>query len=408
MTITRTEYHDLGGGAVNNVQSSVEPVIPVSPNLQGFISSRSEGSSNPDFKRIIARGDNATSNLSGTKRTVRIQRGKYLVSYQVDLNDPASKFWTGSEGLLTQSLGGEDPSAYSDSRASDMAMMRFIKKCIEAERYFQGGVFLGELRETLHMIRNPAKALRHGIDNFFGALKERRRRRYSAADRGRIAADTWLEYVFGWAPLINDLTSGAEALYRLSSQPLPFKMVRAFYIDDFGGSSTVDHYDQGDLHWDVTRKHTRRVIYNYYGCVGLSANGPQLSKALGVTLRDFVPTLWELIPYSFLVDYFTNVGDVLEAWSWNSSALLWSSASVVRESLSEARSQHEHTSVEGSPHLRWTSRRPCLTTSSWRVFNRGRIAPVYVPGFKLELPGFGTKWINLAALARSRERMRPY
>jgi hypothetical protein len=33
----------------------------------------------------------------------------------------------------------------------------------------------------------------------------------------------------------------------------------------------------------------------------------------GFQFRDFVPTVWELIPYSFVSDYFVNIGDILEA-----------------------------------------------------------------------------------------------
>lgn len=38
-----------------------------------------------------------------------------------------------------------------------------------------------------------------------------------------------------------------------------------------------------------------------------------------------MPTVWELIPYSFLIDYFTNVGDVLQALSTDTSGVhgLW-------------------------------------------------------------------------------------
>lgn len=39
---------------------------------------------------------------------------------------------------------------------------------------------------------------------------------------------------------------------------------------------------------------------------------------MGLTIQEFVPTVWELIPYSFVVDYFTNIGDVVNyAYSAN-------------------------------------------------------------------------------------------
>jgi len=35
----------------------------------------------------------------------------------------------------------------------------------------------------------------------------------------------------------------------------------------------------------------------------------------GFQPSEFLPTAWELLPWSFLADYFSNIGDCLTAWS---------------------------------------------------------------------------------------------
>jgi hypothetical protein len=48
-----------------------------------------------------------------------------------------------------------------------------------------------------------------------------------------------------------------------------------------------------------------------------------LLRSAGFTLKDFVPTVWELIPLSYVADWFFNIGAVLDAWAFNQSQISW-------------------------------------------------------------------------------------
>jgi hypothetical protein len=48
----------------------------------------------------------------------------------------------------------------------------------------------------------------------------------------------------------------------------------------------------------------------------------------GFTPSEFVPTAWELLPYSFLVDYFTNIGDILSSSVTSTARLAWSNRTI--------------------------------------------------------------------------------
>jgi hypothetical protein len=52
-----------------------------------------------------------------------------------------------------------------------------------------------------------------------------------------------------------------------------------------------------------------------------------LSSA-GLGPGDILPTIYELIPYSFVVDYFTNLGDVISAWSHQAIRPDWAQRTV--------------------------------------------------------------------------------
>jgi len=52
-------------------------------------------------------------------------------------------------------------------------------------------------------------------------------------------------------------------------------------------------------------------------------------QAFGLDLDDIAPTMWELVPYSFVVDWFCNISDILAAWSPHSEVRVLASWSKV-------------------------------------------------------------------------------
>lgn len=178
----------------------------------------------------------------------------------------------------------------------------------------QGMTVVGELRETVELLKHPMKGLDTLTRNMYNIGKMRSLR----AGRGRQAArdisDQYLKWKFGVEPIINDtqdILKAIEAFKRPKYQKFSVKADSSW--TDIGSTT----FGPGGAIRDVILGVSIHALARGYGAAALPAEteGPtnSLQSLLGFDLDNFIPTAYELIPYSFVVDYFTNCGDILNA-----------------------------------------------------------------------------------------------
>lgn len=361
-----------------------------------------------NYRYYLSRGYDATTNLSGTRFTIDKKNGVILNRHFRPFN--------GTQLLYSRTGDLVDPSVpatvsgLSETSANNAAISEFISKARSAQTALYSGVVLGELREALHMIRNPAQSLRRGIGDYFTAL--RKRRKGTPKQKRRALSQTWLEYSFGWVPLINDIKGGArvldELLYRNES-----KYIRGFAVEESGLSTGSSSYAVGTIRYDIDWSRVDSCLVVYRGVVNLETNGrASVQQLLGnpLKLENFVPTVWELIPYSFVVDYFTNIGDILSAASYASSNFRWRNRTVIKERR-EIRTATRP--VFSPPTLGRVVREQRFSGGSSeavkRTVNRTRSSGLLIPTLEFTVPGMTSlKWLNLAALARTHKSLIPF
>ena len=310
------------------------------------------------------------------------------------------------------------PSSYpalpsSSAAADNEARMMFFKRAKQAQTAFSGLTFLGELRETLSMIRNPARALRRGLDDYLKHV-QKRARRAKRNSLGRIVSESWLEHAYGWAPLVSDIKSAGDALNRrLDRFASSYTRITGKGSDSTASFDSTLNVAGGVWLQYVTRRLHRTICsVRYVAEIRSVCENPLQAdmNLFGVNWTDIVPTAWELIPYSFLLDYFTNIGDVLNAWSVRKGDIAWCNRTERQRgirTLSELRLDKKYTENAVTTFLAW--RGSWLSTSYMSSvrerITRGASIPDY-PSFRIEMPGLGTKWINMSALVASRNRTR--
>jgi len=295
-------------------------------------------------------------------------------------------------------------------------MGKFLRKIREKQTAFQGGVFLGELAQTLSMIRNPAKGLRGLVDETRDILANIRRLGLkNSLSRSRVTeqlADAWLELQFGWKPLLNDVDDGCRALAILNTgQSLSTGRISAAHTHESNPTRTTVKYSQNGIAlWNVLTDTRTRCTTVFRGALRVEARNPaELRRDLfGFNPNNFAPTIWNLIPYSFLIDYFTNVGDIIEGWSLLGTRLSWCNKTtikshVVSDLASTSFSYWDQENPNPDRSLASLAFSPAKVVIEKTRVQRAEYTQAMVPDLVFQVPGSGSlKWLNIAALIASR------
>jgi hypothetical protein len=176
----------------------------------------------------------------------------------------------------------------------------------------QLGTFVAEWRESLGMVTNRAIGLRKAYSalrkgKFRQALKHlsvapKKKHRNKVSNAAHEASGLWLEYWFGWAPSLADMYTALEQL----SDPLPLARFH-------GSARTLHQDDYFYAPWGIARQSSRA----YWARTGasISVSNPNLFLASQLGVVNPVSVLWEVIPFSFLVDWVFKVGNFIESFT---------------------------------------------------------------------------------------------
>lgn len=177
---------------------------------------------------------------------------------------------------------------------------------------FDLGTNLGELRETLDMLRNPLKGIRDFLRRS-SRQKSESVRRYSKRLTDA-SSSTWLEYRYGIRPLISAVSDAIELYEKGFKEKLLDKMYRkkSRILLPSAGSVTYDSVDfnafRGRRMISVSTE-SFMVGKCYYKYTQL----PTVYERLGIDMSALPGIAWELTRMSFVWDWFFGVGNWIES-----------------------------------------------------------------------------------------------
>lgn len=239
--------------------------------------------------------------------------------------NPAVDEWKGDFSYMLTwwqgALGNTEPSPLCD--ASGLITAAVTKAMANVNKpVVQGLAFLGELQDTIDLLRHPFAALTKFFrkplakQRIYGKVTSGGNRHgygYTTAWQinrnaaiGAIASQ-YLAFQFGVKPLMHDIEGIVEALVfrhpEVLRQTARGKMVdsRSSFTTGYATTGFVEAGMRTDIDEELTVR--AGVLYAF--------KGESATSALGVRLSDIPSAAWELLPWSFVIDWFVNVGDVV-------------------------------------------------------------------------------------------------
>lgn len=265
--------------------------------------------------------------------TYRLQKTNYPVGYHSDIWKSgvlAGKVKTYWSGCIQSGLGytyfGDitrlEPTA-DEKIALDTKIDNKVLDKIKGDR-INVAQALAERKQTVSLIGNTISrfvrgslALRRGnlrgFTNAFGISEPSRRTvsRFNKHHRVKpidAFSNYWLEYTYGWTPFLMDVYGAVEAFKRPIQQPVG--VVRA--------SAVMRREDVVNTNGQYFRLRTyrylsvRRSKVVYYE-LDDDAESLMVKTASEIGLTNPVLLAWELLPFSFVVDWFLPIGNYLSA-----------------------------------------------------------------------------------------------
>jgi hypothetical protein len=257
-------------------------------------------------------------------------------------NGPYSDLWGGEwygySGDLAVSVEAAAP--YPAVINHDGDKMRQIALTKVYANINKSGIMAGEVMSdigmTMQMLRRPFG----GAVKLVGKMLTYRNRNIgkTAASAAKASANAWLEYRYGWRPLVTDAMKVISDVEQIKLNYRPPRLVARSQETD-GSTMTVSFADvllpnsslraSGTCSRFVQVRASAGVLYQSAITGSTSA---AMAKVLGTRTRDLPATVWEVIPFSFVMDWFVNVGDWVQAVTPNPEVqILGHWTTVVRE-----------------------------------------------------------------------------
>lgn len=354
-----------------------------------------------DWRKAIRQGRNACTTLVGVKTTLKYSQNMVTAR------------WTGSKCWNSVAVGSvagsqitsDDPGGIADVAAYNQALSRLLSSYISAKNTWRGGNFLAEVGETIEMILHPVKSFYHATWSFAGKVKRLGKiYKKDPVKYGKALANAWLAFVFGVRPLIDDINDATSALHKLATgfrtDIIPIKgkgQTATCTVPTQLGVNPSGFMGVGTQYYsDFFNERVFDVKFR-----GAIRAAPETSKMaleqFGVGVFDVLPAVWEAIPWSFFIDYFANIGELIDSIRLVDADPAWLYSSV----------RNRGTNTIGTPYMQQTYDTIITSYSGGGAkmsvvrVERKPLFSIPFPSFQFKFPGLGsTKWLNIAALAR--------
>lgn len=171
------------------------------------------------------------------------------------------------------------------------------------------GNTIGEGKQSSKMIADRATQLYRGFraarSGDLGALKRLWGADAGIRNRSKALGNHVLQYSFGWAPLVSDINN-ALGVFHNRMPPLKVRVRKR--VSGKGDDQSAD--------WGALTRYPSSS-FNFGVVMGASVNldNPNTYLANQLGLTNLASVAWELMPNSYVIDYFVNVGSFIDSFT---------------------------------------------------------------------------------------------
>lgn len=171
---------------------------------------------------------------------------------------------------------------------------------------------LAEIDKSFHMVAKPLENVTTFLRDWRRSAKRLKGFEKIRADSSAVigfASSEWLRFRYGINPLISDVRSGMQALKKDYAKTFDLHKVRA------NRTVVASGFGTGLIDWTPLR-----ITYSYGTIRTYTVRALHIDKFvqslwddLGFTFHQTVGLAWELTHFSFVYDWFVNIGDLIYA-----------------------------------------------------------------------------------------------
>lgn len=189
---------------------------------------------------------------------------------------------------------------------TDRNMEKLYEKCRGSNQLV---VDFAERSQTLQMVKSALNLKRTMSDFARELVVGSRYNRMSLSRRLNYASSKWLEYRYGWTPLVHSIYDAAENLRRkVQEEDITFAVRSTSKAERETLKRSGFAENETYLYWKCFASFRQEIGVTF------RPPDPALQSLANWTSLNPVLIAWELVPLSFVADWFVNVGDQLQAW----------------------------------------------------------------------------------------------
>lgn len=289
-----------------------------------------DSTNTPNYKSLVKSGQPLPTNF--LSYVMQDRRASPIVTKIRSSSNPGANGWDVVSFFEKRTVPVFQLWSNGPSRSNPLTLSAVASKVLDKAKsnQFNVPVFLAEAGQAATMVYQRAtqlalmaRALRRGDISFFlrnlRVSKEVATRKFQKStvrfnkefgkDAANAASNAWLEWSYGWSPLMGDVRNAVNTLMDVNESP-DARVLRVSAMVRDEENFTDPAYTLEVSPWvgafsDQSIRWSRSLVWYY------EVKPENLPGRFGLT--NPLEVAWELVPFSFVADWFLPIGDYLSS-----------------------------------------------------------------------------------------------